>query len=220
MKKLLLVLTVLFLSLPTFAQLEQGQHLLDIKGDLGFQIVNSGITYSAYDARADWGTLGVEIGASYYYLVSKHLGLGVDISYGDFDGGAFTWSTTNRVEDATHVLNAMLASRYTFNPDSRFFRFYIPFGGGLTLARQKIYIHYYGTEYGNKKTDTSLGLFIGAGLEFDIGQKGWSWGLESRYNTFWYDSEKLVKNAPSPIHGNGNRRYEYITFQLHISKRF
>ncbi len=219
MKKLLFILTVLFLSLPAFAQLEKGQHLLDIKGDLGFQLVNSGITYSNYGGRVDWGTLGTEIGISYYYLISKHFGLGADISYGDFDGGDFTWSATNEVEDSTHILNAMLASRYTFNPDNRF-RFYIPFGLGFTLARQNLYIHYYGTEYSKKKTDTSLGLFIGAGLEFDIGQKGWSWGLETRYNTFWYDTEKLVKNAPAPIHGDGNRRYEYMTFQLHISKRF
>ena len=219
MKKLLFFLTVLFLSLPAFAQLEKGQHILDIKGDLGFQLVNSGITYSNYGGRVDWGTLGVEIGASYYYLVSRHFGLGADISYGDFDGGDFTWSATNKVDDTTHLFNAMLASRFTVNPDKRF-RLYIPFGLGLTLARQNLYINYYGTEYSKKKTDTSLGLFIGAGLEFDVGHNGWSWGLETRYNTFWYDTEKIVKDAPSPICGDGNRRYEYMTFRLHISKRF
>lgn len=219
MKKLLVIFTVLLFSTVAFAQLEQGQNMINARLGLGFQLQNSGINYNAYGARVDWGSLGAEFGLSYYYLISRHFGLGADITIGDFDGANITWSSTKTVDDQTHLYHFMLASRWTANPDNRV-RIYIPFGAGLTAARQDLDIKYGGTIYHNKKTDTSLGLFIGAGLEFDVGHNGWSFGLETRYNTFWYDTEKLIKDAPAPISGDGNRRYEYLTFNINITKRF
>lgn len=219
MKKLFFTFAILFCTAAAFAQLEQGQHMINLRTGLGFQLNNSGINYSSYNDRVNWGTLGIELGLNYQYLISKHFGIGTDITIGDFDGGDFTWSASNNVDDQTHLYHFMLASRWTANPDKRV-RVYIPFGAGLTAARQNLSIKYGGIEYYKKKTDTSLGLFIGAGLEFDVGNSGWSWGLETRYATFWYDTEKILTNAPSPIHGDGNRRYEYLMFNINISKRF
>lgn len=219
MKKFLCAFIISFCAVSAFAQLEQGQHIINTRLGLGFQLNNSGISYTTYDDRVNWGTLGAELGLGYQYLISKHFGIGADITIGDFDGGDFTWSASNNVDDQTHLYHFMLASRWTANPHARV-RFYIPFGAGLTVARQDLSIKYNSTEHYQKKTDTSLGLFIGAGLEFDLGRKGWGLGLETRYTTFWYDTEKILTNAPAPIHGDGNRRYEYLTFNLNIIKRF
>ena len=220
MKKLFFIIGLFLLSLPSFAQIQAGQQMIDLKLDLGFQLQNSGITYSAYGDRADWGTLGVEAGISYYYFLTDYFGLGGELSYGDFEGGGdLSFSSSNNIDDKTKLFSAMLTGRLNITPQSRV-RFYFPFGIGLVAANQDVYIKYSSIEFKNKKTDTSLGLFIGAGLEFDVGQNGWGWGLETRYNTFWYDTEKLVRNSPASIYGDGNRRYEYWTFQLHINKRF
>lgn len=219
MKRIVLVVVAVLFALPAFAQLQQGQHMLGVRGGLGFQLQNSGISYSAHDERIDWGTLGSELALSYQYLLTNHLGVGGEISFGDFDGGDFTFNHSDKLEDKVNLINLMLAARYTFHPAKRT-RFYIPFGAGLTIAKQTLDIDYLGNDYTKKKTDNSFGWFAGLGLEFDVGNHGWSWGLEARYAAFWYDTDKLVQGAPGPIHGDGNRRYEYMMFSVNVSKRF
>ena len=219
MKKLLFILTILCISAPAFAQLKAGQQMFDIRGALGFQLQNSGINYSPYNERADWGTLGAELGLAYYYFLSDSFGVGADFSYGDFDGANLTYSSADKINDYARLYNLMLTARYALNPQSRA-RIYFPFGFGLSAARQDIDISKSGIKFNNKKTEIVPALFIGAGLEFDVGQNGWSWGLETRYNAFWYDTDKLIKGAPPAITADGKRRYEYLTFQLRIAKRF
>lgn len=218
-KKILFTLVTVLFFVPAFAQLEQGRHILGLRTGLGFQLQNSGITYSTNEGRINWGTLGAEAGLSYYYLLTSHVGVGADVSYGDYDGTNLTWSANNSAEDSTRLANLMLAARLTAGP-SHPVRFYIPFGAGLVIARQNLSVHYHSTHYEKKKTDTSLGYFIGAGMEFDFGRSGWGLGLESRYNVFWYDTDKIVRGAPSPIHGDGNRKYEYFSFNFNFTKRF
>lgn len=219
MKKFLICLSVLFFALPAFAQLEQGQHIISGNLGLGFQLNNSGIQYSTGGSKLDWGSLGLDYGVNYHYLLDSHFGIGAEISGGDYDGANLTFSNSDEVNDSVHLFKAMLAARFNVNPDSRF-RFYIPFGAGLVSAKQDMDVNYSGTKYSNKKTDNSFGWFLGAGLEFDVGTDGWSWGLESRYNAFNYDTDKLVKDAPAPIQGGGKRKYDYMNFMLKISKRF
>ncbi len=219
MKKILYVLAVLFLSAPAFAQLQEGQQVLNARLGLGFQTQNSGIAYSSSDSKVDWGTLGVEVGIGYQYLLSKYLGLGAEFSYGDFDGGDLTWSSSDKVDDKTYLYRLMFTGRANLNPDNRA-RLYIPFGVGLNIATQDLHIKYGGTTLNKRKTDCGLGAFIGLGLEFDVGDTGWSWGFDGRYNIFYYDTEKIVRGASSPIHGDGNRRYEYMIFNLNITKHF
>ncbi|MBR3631925.1 MAG: porin family protein [Elusimicrobiaceae bacterium] len=217
MRKAIFSCAVLFLCLPAFAQLEQGQHMLGGRLGLGFQLENSGISYSDSD-RIDWGTLGVEYGLSYYYLLTEHIGLGADISYGDFEGGEL-FNSSEDVDDTTRLFNAMLSARLTANPSSKF-RWYIPVGLGITSVQQDIHVDKHGIKYDKKATDTSLVWFVGAGLEFDLGSNGWSMGLEARYYTFHYDTDKLIRHAPPAITGDGNRRLSYLLFQLLVSKRF
>lgn len=217
MKKIIFSLVILLCCAPSWAQLTQGQHMVGGRLGLGFQLENSGISYTNND-RIDWGMLGVEYGLSYYYLLTEHIGLGADIAYGNFEGGEF-FKSSEDVDDTTHLFNTMLSARFTANPSDKF-RLYIPVGLGLTTAQQDIHIDKYGVKYDKKATDTSLAWFAGAGLEFDLGNSGWSMGLEARYHTFRFDTDKLTRNAPAGVTGDGNRRLSYLLFQLLISKRF
>ncbi|MBR5151882.1 MAG: porin family protein [Elusimicrobiaceae bacterium] len=218
MKKIILLSVVLLFCAPAFAYLEKGQHMVGGRLGLGFQLENSGISYSN-DDRLDWGSLGVEYGLSYYYLLTQHVGLGAELSYGDFDGGDL-FVSNDKANDKTKLFNAMLAARFTANP-AHSFRFYVPLGIGLTTAQQKIHVDKSGTDYTKKATDSSLGWFVGAGFEFDLGQQsGWSMGLEARYNSFRYNTDKLTRAAPHTIQGDGNRRLSYMSFHLQANKRF
>jgi len=219
MKKLLIFLSVFFISFPAFSQIEQGQHIVGGNLGLGFQLQNSGIQYSNSGSKLDWGTLGVDYGINYHYVLVPHFALGAEISGGSYDGADLTFSNSDKTNDTVKLFRAMVSARLIANPESRA-RFYIPFGLGLNCADQDIEIDYSGAKYNGNKTYNSLGWFLGAGLEFDVGNSGWSWGLETRYNVFTYDTDKLVSNAPAPITGDGKRKYEYMNFMLSISKRF
>lgn len=218
MKKIIITCVGLFLCVPSFAQLAQGQHLIGARLGLGFQLENSGVSYSDYD-RVDWGTLGVECGLSYYYLLTPHVGIGTELSYGDFEGGEF-FISSDKVDDRTKIFNAMLAARFIANPEN-LFRLYMPVGIGLTSARQDLNVHRSGVDYSRKATDTSLGWFIGAGMEVDLGKdSGWAVGFETRYNAFSYDTDKLTRNSPVNIQGDGNRKMSYMSFHLQVNKHF
>ena len=218
MKKIIFACVAVCLFVPSFAQLAQGQHLIGGRFGLGFQLENSGISYSNYD-RVDWGTLGAELGLSYYYFLTNHVGVGADVSYGDFDGGDF-FVSSDKVSDDTKLFNAMLSARLVANP-SGLFRFYMPVGVGVTAARQHMRINRHGVNYAKTATDTSLGWFVGAGFEFDMGRdSGWALGLETRYNTFRYNTDKLIRNAPASVTGEGNRRLSYLSFHVQVNKHF
>lgn len=220
MRKLLFAFVTLFLSTAAFAQLEVGQHMIGGRVGLGFQLQNSGITYSNYGDTLDWGTLGDEWGLSYYYNVEEHIGLGADLSLASFDGGDVNlFGSGDDEEMSARLFNAMLSARFTLNPQQRF-RFYVPVGAGLVSSKQKMEVNSNSLHYSKSATDNSFGWFIGAGLESDIGHNGWSWGLEARLNGFSYDYDKLTDGAPAPIASKGNRNLSYMSFQLRISKRF
>lgn len=217
MKRFILSLVVLLFCAPVFAQLEQGQHIIGGRLGIGFQLENSGISYPT-DNRVDWGTTGAEYSLFYYYLVTRHIGLGTDIAYGDFDGGDF-FVPVNKVDDKTRFLNLMLSVKLIANP-SNAFRLYMPVGIGLTIVNQDMYINRNGVNFANKATDCSLGWFVGTGFEFDIGDSGWAMGFETRYNSFRYETEKLVRNAPSGVTGHGNRHMSYVSLHVQVNKRF
>lgn len=218
MKKIIFSVVVLFLSWPVFAQLPQGQHMIGGRLGLGFQLENSGVSYTPYN-RVDWGTLGVDYGLSYYYFLTDYVGVGADVSYGDYEGGDF-FVSSEKVDDRTKIFNTMLSARFTANPSDSF-RLYMPIGLGITTAQQKLHIDDSGVQYDKKATDTSFGWFVGAGFEFDLGRySGWSMGFETRYHAFRFDTDRLTRDAPAPIHGDGNRRLSYMSFQLRVNKRF
>ena len=218
MKKLFFLLATLFFCLPSFAQLTQGNQLIGARLGLGFQLENSGVSYSDY-SRVDWGSLGAEYGLSYYYLITDKVGIGADVSYGDFDGGDL-FVSSDKVNDRTRLFNTFLSARLTSNP-SGVFRLYMPLGIGITTSHQHLHIDKGGTQYENRATDTSLGWFAGAGFEFDFGRgSDWSMGLETRYNSFSVDTDRLTRNAPAAVKGVGNRRLSYMSFQLRVNKRF
>lgn len=218
-KQLFFIFTVLFLCAPVFAQITAGQKMIDFRTSLGFQLNNSGIAYSSDGSKTDWGTLGVDFGFTYYHFLTEKFGLGAEFSYGDFGGANITFSSVNTIDDGIRLYNLLLAARYNMGY-KKHLRVYFPFGAGFSAVEQSLDINYYGTIFQNKDTQLSPLLYIGAGFEFDIGRNGWSLGIETRYNTFWYDTDKLIKFAPAVVKSDGVRRYEYISLQLHISKRF
>lgn len=217
MKRFILSFVILLFCAPVFAQLEQGQNIIGGRLGIGFQLENSGISYPINN-RVDWGTFGAEYSLFYYHLVTKRIGLGIDIAYGDFDGGDF-FVSSNKVNDKTKFLNLMLSAKLIANP-SNAFRLYMPVGIGLTIANQDMYVHKGGVDFANNATDCSLGWFAGAGFEFDIGSSGWALGFETRYNSFRYETEKLVRNAPSGITGHGNRHMSYVSLHMQVNKHF
>jgi len=218
MKKLIFSLAVLFFCVPSFAQLAQGNQLIGARLGLGFQLENSGVSYSDY-SRVDWGSLGAEYGLSYYYLVTDKVGIGADVSYGDFEGGDL-FVSSDKVNDRTRLFNTFLSARFTSNPSSAF-RLYMPMGIGITTSHQHLHIDKGGTKYENRVTDTSLGWFVGGGFEFDFGRgSDWSMGLEARYNAFSVDTDRLTRNAPPAVKGVGNRHLSYMSFHLRVNKRF
>lgn len=220
MKKWLLLTLVIFLTFPAWAQLEQGEQMVSLRGGLGFQLNNSGISYTPYGGTVDWGTLGGDLALSYHYFTNPYIGVGAEISRAHFSGNDLANVGSNHeAEDTTVLYNFMLATRFTANPENRF-RIYMPLGAGLVSARQELKINYHNLHHTQKATDNTFGWFIGLGLESDIGQNGWSWGFETRYNAYWFDTDKLVKNAPAGIEADGKRRLEYMTFSLRVSKRF
>lgn len=220
MKKLFLFVASLVLTLPAFAQLEQGQHMVGARLGLGFQLNNTGIRYADNDDTVNWGSLGGDVALSYSYLLTPSVGVGAEVSRGDFSGVDLVELGSHQdVEDDTRLYSFMLTTRLTANPQ-HLFRFYLPIGAGLVSATQDLNIDYHGLKYHRKKTDNSFGWFAGLGMEGDIGRHGWSVGFEMRYNAFWYETDKLLKNAPAPIHSRGTRRLDYMTFLFRVDKRF
>jgi len=220
MKKVLLAVVLAFLTLPVCAQLEQGQHMLGGRLGLGFQLNNSGVMYSNQNNSVDWGTLGAEYGLSYYYIATPAVGVGAEITYGDFEGGSFdNLFSSDDAEDDTHFFSVMATARYTANPENRF-RFYAPIGLGIVSAHQHLSIDTHTIHYNKKAKDSSVGWFIGVGMEGDIGNEGWSLGAEARYSAFWFDSDKLTREAPAEVKSRGTRRLDYLTFMVRLSKRF
>lgn len=220
MKKLFILWAILCVGMPSWAQLQPGTHRISGHLGLGFQLNNSGISYSQYRDTVDWGVLGGEWGLSYQYIWRPHLSVGAELGGGSFSGGDLDlFGGSDDVSDTTHILNTWLAARLTLNPQHRM-RWYIPLGVGMATVRQDIDIQTRRIHYQKKATDHSVAWFTGLGVEFDVGEKGWSWGLETRYHAFWYNTDKLVRGTTQPVYASGRRRYEYLTFGVRLDKRF
>lgn len=193
-----------------------------VGGSLGVAagLQNSGITYTAQGDKLDWGTVGMQAGFSYHYFLTDFLGVGAEISGGNFDGADKHWySYSNKFRDRTRLLNLMVSARLTANPQNRL-RFYAPFGAGWTVAQQELKINNEGISFHKEATDVSFGWFAGLGAEWDIWDEDWSAGVEMRYHTFRYNTNDVVQGAPVVISGVGNRRYSYLVCFFKISKRF
>ena len=218
MKKLIFSCLILFFCVQAFASLTQGDRLLGVRLGLGIPLESSGVSYLGSD-RIGWGTSGVDYGFSYYYLATDYIGLGVDFSYADFGQDEMLVST-DQVTNNTKLFNIMYSARFTANPASMF-RFYMPVGLGLTFSQEDLEIQTPGIYYSAEDIDVSIGWFVGAGFEFDLDHEStWSIGLETRYNSFRYHTNNLVRYAPFPMTGDGNRRLSYLSFQLRLNKRF
>ena len=119
-----------------------------------------------------------------------------------------------------NVYNYMLAFRANVNPQNRV-RFYVPFGFGLTSAKGKVKDNGYVTGLGYfdeeiSKTSTSLGYFIGAGVEADLGDSNWVLGGEIRYSGFKFDTDKYFEDGD----GFGKKNYSYLSFMAKVGYKF
>jgi len=168
----------------------------------------------------DWGTAGMKAALAYHYFPVEFLGIGAEFSGGDLDGADRHWYTYNsKTRDRTKIMNLMLTTRVTVNPQNRV-RFYFPAGAGWTIAEQELKINKGGLSFEKEATDVSFGWFAGLGAEWDVWDDVWSVGVEVRYHAFRYDTDMIAKDAPVVVQGMGHRRYSYLSCLFKISKRF
>ena len=74
------------------------------------------------------------------------------------------------------------------------------------------------TPIGDASTDgttTSLGYFVGAGVEADLGDSNWMIGGEMRYQGFQFDTGKYDIDGVS-----GTENYSYLSFLFKVGYKF
>ncbi len=217
MKKLVTLAVALFvLGTVSRAQgIEDGNHMFTMSVGAGAGLEDSGVYFHGEELA--WGEFGGVFGLSYLVFPTKYFGVGVEVNDGIFAGEDTTWygaGTSDQIETAMNVFNAMASFRFNFNPDSRA-RFYIPFGVGLTSATGAYVRTINGVEYTHHSSTQSLGYFAGFGFEIGLGQSGkWALGSELRYNAFRYDTDKLLGSSI------GQQDYSYVSASFKASCRF
>lgn len=183
-------------------------------GDM-YVIDGGGHTFSINDL--DWGDAGVGFGASYLYFLNDYLGLGGELSGGVFSEAEYdlssSWGHTT-IKSSMNTFNAMAVGRLNVNPQSRV-RVYFPFGLGLTSAKGKIEMESWGGNGSVDGTSTSLGYFVGAGVEADLGDSNWMIGGEMRYQGFQFDTGKYDIDGVS-----GKENYSYLSFLFKVGYKF
>ena len=165
----------------------------------------------------DWGDAGVTFGASYLYFLNDYFGLGGEISgtvFGEAEYDTYSPFGHSTFKSSMSTFNAMAVGRVNVNPQSRV-RVYFPFGLGLTSAKGEIKLD---SPMGNDSTDgttTSIGYFIGAGIETDLGESNWVLGGEIRYQGFQFDTAKYDMDGIS-----GKENYSYLSFMAKVGYKF
>lgn len=156
-----------------------------------------------------WGDESVSFGVQYLYAVNSYWAFGAEYQAQFFDGstdelhgfgpGGQQFKATADQDMDAH--NFLVAGRFTVNPQSAW-RFYIPFGAGISLAKATVNnsfwerngtgSHYVADSQSNRSN--SFTYYIGAGLEHPITEH-WLWGVEGRYQSFSFDYSKFALGA-------------------------
>ncbi len=223
MNKILTALCIIGMSmLPTLSRaqgIESGQSMISLYGGLGAALQKSGL--EADRENLSWGNIGGEVGLSYFWFPDAHLGFGADLNLAGFQGSEIFhrdvpgWRHWHTFESdmEMNMLNLMAAGRLNVNPDSPI-RLYFPFGAGIVFTEGEIRYMWDGKEIDNEsELGTSFGWYAGIGLEFDQSDH-LAWGIEARYNSFWYDYTDL---ADYHRRWNGKETEQsYISLTLNI----
>lgn len=174
---------------------------LDLRDDEGASLAKS--------QDLGWGDESVSFGVQYLYAVNSYWAFGAEYQAQFFDGATdelhgFGFSGQqfkSTVDQDMDVHNLMLSGRFTVNPHSSW-RFYIPFGVGISFAKATLNNQFWETNGGvsqytadsQSNSGHSLTYYIGFGLEHPI-TENWLWGLEGRYQRFSFDYGKFVPEA-------------------------
>lgn len=202
--------------------IEAGSQLASGYLGFGVPLQESGVK-AIGNTELDWGDVSASYGASYLFFPTEYFGMGVELNGNNFTEAEYSYSAAaNHVKFKTsmNVYNYMLAFRANVNPQNRV-RFYVPFGFGLTSAKGKVKDNGYVTGLGYfdeeiSKTSTSLGYFIGAGVEADLGDSNWVLGGEIRYSGFKFDTDKYFEDGD----GFGKKNYSYLSFMAKVGYKF
>lgn len=170
----------------------------------------------------DWGDVGGSFGVSYISFINEHFGMGLEISgaaFSETEYNFYGYNTYENVKTSMSLLNVMTTARLNINHPSNRVRVYIPFGLGITSANGKIKLKGYnfGDSYKGEITGdtTSLGYFIGAGFETDLGDSNWVLGGEIRYQGFRFDVAEYNMEGIS-----GTKNYSYLSFMAKVGYKF
>ncbi len=223
MKKILLSLCLLVLSVYVGAQSAYSEHVIE-KGiateDVLFSVFLGGgqpvgasaFTVKGTDQTLGWGKTGVEYGMSALYFVNAYLGFGLEIS-GMNTTYAHQWINNIQYKTATDMWNGKILARLTLNPHQAV-RVYVPLGMGLAWARNR-----WQTDLRQRQPvekSLSYGYMVGLGVEANVRGPAQSIGAEVRYNGFGADLDSRVDD-----HFVSNKRpLHYFSFLLKFNYRF
>ena len=175
----------------------------------------------------DWGSLAGSYGLQYIYRVHDRWSFGLEYNGNHFDDALqsrgilfppFGWWERD-IESRMNVHNMLAVGRFTFNPQSRV-RFYVPFGAGVARSKGTLEVsetNLVSSQYLHSKTtamDTSFAYYLGLDMEKQFASH-WAWGLEMRYQGFWFD------NGGYNLAGvSGKKRHGYISGLFKLSYLF
>ncbi|MBP5403886.1 MAG: porin family protein [Elusimicrobiaceae bacterium] len=225
MKKIIVLLSVLFLTGLANAQNAYTEHEIDVgirQGDTLFSLFVGGATPMAANAfnvdindtheEMKWGKMGVQYGVSVFYFVHDFVGVGLEAS-GVNSTYAQKWIGNTQYKTATDLWNGMILGRININPYQPV-RVYVPAGVGLTWARNR-----WETNDGQEspiEKSLSYGYFVGLGIETNFRGKDKSIGLEVRYSGFGADLDNRLAGAII----REKNKLEYLSILLKLNYRF
>lgn len=194
---------------------------------------HSGLTEQQADPLSEgndaleWGNLAGSYGVQYLYHFQPRWALGLEYNGNFFDDATQTrgillppfgvWERD--IDTRMDVHNIMAAGRFTLNPQSGF-RFYVPFGAGIARSKATLEVtennlfpavHTH-ERYSGK--DTSFAYYLGLGMEKQFAEH-FAWGLEMRYQAFWFNNAKYGLPGAS-----GKEHHGYISALLKVAYLF
>ena len=180
-----------------------------------------------YSSALDWGGLSGSYGVQYTYNVHPRWALGLEYNENNFDDATQTrgvllppfalWEQD--IDSRMDVHNFLAVGRFTFNPDSSF-RFYVPFGAGIARSKATVEVretNLLPADFKYSKftgRDTSFAYYLGLGME-KFFSFHWAWGVEMRYQGFWFDNGKYNLQGV-----NSTQHHGYISGLLKLSYSF
>lgn len=174
-----------------------------------------------------YADIGGRFDVSYTYFVNPYFGIGGEIGgtwFSEEKNQRFYPGYNQQIKEgfSMDLFNLHLTGRLNINPYDPV-RLYIPFGGGLTVARGTYTYEYrdywmpgWTEPYENDGTTYSMGWFAGLGIEIES-SPNLVWGAEVRYSNFAFDKDEYGWEHQGI---SGYDRYGYLSILFKVGVRF